>query len=445
MTDLVGTVLRDRYFLRQLVGSGGMADVYLAWDQLRSAKMAIKVLRRDLALSPRFFQMFAKEAEVLRRLEHPNIVRLYEFERDGDIVFIVMDWVEGSSLRQKILDRKKPFTPDEISPILQPVCSALNYAHQSQIYHCDVKPANILLHVDGRVLLTDFGVARLASDRTGGGTPPYMAPEQFVGGSVDARTDVYALGVTLYEMLSGGQVPFRGDSPNSRGSTVRERIAWEHLNMPLPPLSQFNPVISSAVEEVVATALSKDHAQRYISTMALREAFEYARMEPGRTGSISQTIIQTFFSKSPIPPSSSPIKSEPPAQEPESPIQSPPVASKPPVGTYALPRGPYLMCRSGDLAGQFIPIPNQGLTIGRSSQNQVHLRDRSISRIHATIIRTRRATYIRDENSSVGTYVNGQRVVGTVILHPGDVIQLGYYQVFEYGEKEQRGLKGVLK
>src|SRR3972149_67516 len=164
MPELLDATLLDRYFLRKHVGSGGTADVYLAWDKLRSTKMAIKVLRRDLANNSRFFQMFAREAELLRKLEHPSIVRLYEFERDGENVFIVMDWIEGINLRQAIVNQKRPFTMEETLPILQPVCSALNYAHQNQVFHCDIKPANILLHADGKVFLTDFGVARLSTE-----------------------------------------------------------------------------------------------------------------------------------------------------------------------------------------------------------------------------------------------------------------------------------------
>ena len=125
MSSLVGTTLLDRYFLREAVGSGGMADVYLAWDSLRSSRMAVKVLRRDLAENRRFTDMFRKEAEMLRKLEHPSIVRLYEFDKHDDIVFIVMDWIDGTNLRQAIADRRRPFALEEVAFILQPVCSAL--------------------------------------------------------------------------------------------------------------------------------------------------------------------------------------------------------------------------------------------------------------------------------------------------------------------------------
>jgi serine/threonine-protein kinase len=419
MTELLGATLLDRYFLRQHVGSGGTADVYLAWDNLRSAKMGVKVLRRDLANNSRFFQMFAREAELLRKLEHPSIVRLYEFERDGENVFIVMDWIDGTNLRQAIVNHKKPFTMEEVLQIIQPVCSALNYAHQNQVFHCDIKPANILLHLDGRVLLSDFGVARLAYDQTGGGTPPYMAPEQFRAESVSAQTDVYALGITLYEMLSGGLVPFRGESPSSQGATTRERIGWEHLNLPLPALRTVNPKLPESVEPVIATALNKDPKQRYSTTMALVEAFERAL-----EGKLPDAAFKTVLQPPPKPPT--------PRAKP-TPSTTQPV--KVPRATHTA--GPHLLGRSGDYARQTIPITRQGLSIGRSSSNQLRLREASVSRTHATIIWTKRGIHIRDENSSLGVLLNGQRISAgvSVRLHTGDVIQVGYYQVLEFREK----------
>jgi serine/threonine protein kinase len=412
MTNLVGKTLKNQYFLRELAGAGGMADVYQAWDTMRSTRMAIKVLRRDLATSPRFFKMFAKEAEVLRKLEHPNIVRLYSFENEDDIIFIVMDWVQGGNLRQAIQERQRPFKLDEVSHILEPVCSALHYAHQSNVYHCDVKPANILLHEDGRVLLTDFGVARLAYEREGGGTPPYMAPEQFAGGQVDARTDVYALGITLYEILSGGQVPFRGDSKNTPGQTTREKIAWEHQNLSLPPILQFNPSLPEGVFTVVETALNKDPELRYPTPMAMREAFEHARMRPRQKASSTPTLLHPV----------------------QLPIKQP--VSKP-VLTQAITTGKHLYCRSGELARHNIPITRLGITIGRGVNNQVRLQERSVSRTHVSILWTKRGIYIRDEQSSLGTMINGQRITANIpiLLHHGDVIQIGYYQIFEFREK----------
>lgn len=452
MSDLSGQTLLDRYYLREHIGTGGMADVYLAWDSKRSTKMAVKVLRRDLANNPRFFQQFAKEAELLRKLEHPNIVRLYEFEKAGDIVFIIMDWVEGGNLKQVLHERKKPCTLEEVSHILGSVCSALNYAHQNEVFHCDVKPANIMLHADGRVLLTDFGVAHLADQRGYGGTPPYMAPEQFNKGTIDARTDVYALGVTLYEILSGGILPFRGDSPNSKGSTDRERIAWEHQNMVIPPLRQYQPRLPEAVEQVVLTAMNKDPEVRFSTTMALRESFEHACAISGRevgSSSSTRTIMEDLSSVASAAAavaqeaaSRAAARAADAAQSFSAQMQQPP--SRPARAprelrerTFAQPagRGPYLYGRSGQWKDQMLPIPPEGLSLGRSSQCHIQLPESCISRVHATILSTRRGIYIRDENSKLGTFVNGQRIFGPVLLKRGDVIQIGYYQVFEFFKK----------
>jgi serine/threonine-protein kinase len=413
MTDLVGHTLLNRYYLREHIGSGGTADVYMAWDNIRSTKMAIKVLRLDYVHNPRRFQMFAKEAEFLRQLEHPNIVRLYEFERDEDIAFIVMDWVAGTNLRQAIQQRKKPFDLEATSRILAPVCAALFFAHQKRIFHCDVKPANILLSDDGKVLLTDFGVARLTADEEGGGTPPYMAPEQFMADPVDGRTDIYALGITLYEMLAGGDLPFRGDSPNSVGTTTKEKIGWEHVNQPVPPLRTVTPGISSAIETVVLTALSKEPEQRFQTPIQLRDAFEHARtVSPQHTGTFSSSSGSTTTIR--------PQRDQRPERKP------------------ALARavtGPLLVGRKGMKAGQTIAIPAKGLTIGRSSDNQLQLAERSVSRHHVSILRMRRGVYIRDEGSSLGTILNGHRIAGPTLLQNGDVIQIGYTEEFEYREQ----------
>lgn len=412
MSNLEGITLCNRYFLSQKVGSGGMAHVYMAWDKTRSAKIAVKILRRDSENHTRMFQMFAKEAELLRKLEHPYIVRIYEFDREGEIFFLVMDWVEGTNLRQAIDEHKGPFSMEEVSHVLQPICSALNYAHQNQIFHCDIKPANILIHVDGRVLLTDFGVARLAAEEKGGGTQSYMAPEQIKGRVVGASTDVYGLGITMYEMLSGGQVPFRGTSPNSKGSTKREKVEWEHCNMPLPPLSNFNPNAPNSVINVVEKALNKNPVKRYPTILTLRDDFELACTARGSRSELTETKLKTTHRE---PPKSYPTPVK--AQPPKCPLPS---------------KDPYLIGRTGEWNGQIIQITRQGLTIGRSSHNQLRFQDRSVSRTHAYILRTRRAVYIRDENSSLGTYVNDQRITGPVRLRHGDIIQLGYYQVFEY-------------
>ena len=142
MASLTGKTLINRYYLREKVGSGGMADVYQAWDNLRSTRLAVKILRRDLVVNPQYIRLFNQEASLYKELEHPNIVRIYGFEREGDIRFIVMDWVSGSSLSDLIAKSRKPMNVEKISQILGPLCSALHYAHNNKVFHCDVKPGN---------------------------------------------------------------------------------------------------------------------------------------------------------------------------------------------------------------------------------------------------------------------------------------------------------------
>lgn len=416
MTELEGKTLLNRYFLRSHLGAGGMADVYLAWDTMRSTHLAVKVLRRDLAGDPRFFQRFEREAELLRKLEHPHIARIFEFDRAGENVFLVMEWIDGHSLRDAIHENKTTYTVGQVSAMLQPLSAALYYAHQKNIYHCDVKPANILLHKDGRIYLTDFGVARFSNEKLSGGTPPYMAPEQIMGDQIDARTDIYAFGITLYEILSGGKVPYRGEHTSSKGSTLQERIAWEHLYLPLPPLRQFNASISSAIEQVLITALDKDPARRYKDVMQFSEAFKRAARVGSQTGvTIHTDLVIPGKKEKPLPPSKTASRR----------------SKKTPHGATSI-SGPYIYCRGGSLQGQVITIPREGLRLGRSSQNQVVLPERSVSRMHAIFYITAEGAFVRDENSSLGTELNGQRINGAAPVSHGDIIKIGHHQIFEF-------------
>ncbi|MEL7645557.1 MAG: FHA domain-containing serine/threonine-protein kinase [Anaerolineaceae bacterium] len=451
METLTGQTLLNRYFLRELVGSGGMADVYLAWDQLRNAKMAVKVLRRDLGTNSRFFDRFANEAEILRKLEHPNIVRLFEFEQDGQVAFIVMQWVEGSNLRQVLTNSRQPLSLEDCSRVLGAVCSALHYAHENKIYHCDIKPANIMLDIKGNTfdtLLTDFGVAQLAETSGGGGTPTYMAPEQFTNETIDARTDVYALGVTLFEVLTGGTTPYRGLAPSSEGSTTRERIAWEHLNSRPPSLLAINPKYSPALEKVILTAMQKQPDKRFSSALSFYDAFEKARstLPKGagngvpdyrsilsRLSSTATTFATTALNK--LSENSQQSAVQHGTQGDLQNHHTPSLTQRKQTQTSGLQvigRGAYLYCRAGLWAGQRIPVPLGETSIGRGSQAQIKLQDGTVSRKHASLIRTNRAVYIRDDGSSFGTFVNGRRIYAPILLKERDVIQIGAQQVFEY-------------
>jgi len=453
METLSGRTLGNRYYLRELVGSGGMADVYLAWDQLRNAKMAVKVLRRDLSVNTHFFDRFANEAEILRRLEHPNIVRLFEFEREDDFAFIVMQWVDGSNLRQILNKSHRVLSLEDCSRVLGSVCSALHYAHENKIYHCDIKPANIMLDIKGNTfdtLLTDFGVAQLADHVGGGGTPAYMAPEQITGGEIDARTDVYALGITLYEILSGGNTPYKGLAPGSEGSTTKERIAWEHLYSPPPSLTTINPNCSLSMEQVVLTAMQKNPQDRYQSVMAFANAFEQARFSMGsdsvtphndirsiisqftqQTISATTTVIDKFLGSETMSQGDLSPRNNISRQGLESLKRKGPQTT---TGLNVLGRNHFFYCRLGVYAGQRLPIQMGETIIGRGTQVHIKLNEATVSRRHATIIRTSRGIYLRDDASTYGTFVNGVRILNLTHLKVGDVVQIGAQQIFEYAK-----------
>jgi serine/threonine protein kinase len=323
-------------------------------------------------------------------------------------------------------------TPGFISRTLQPICSALNYSHQCGVFHCDVKPANILIQHDGQAFLTDFGVAMIAEEsEKSGGTPPYMAPEQFLGQTITARTDVYALGIVFYEMLSGGKVPFRGDSFGSPATTLRDRIAWEHLNLPIPPLRQVNPGIPVSIENVISKALDKNPEKRYPTVMALWDAFEQARSlfsQPNDNIPATKDKNQYFPPSNYIPPVPLPKPGQPTIEPKKEEVRP---AAKPSV----LKGNPYLLWRAGERTGQVILIPRSGLTVGRSEKNLLKISEASVSRVHANLLCTRHGIFIRDESSSMGTFVNGKKIQSPTRLYSGDIIQIGYYQIFEFHER----------
>ncbi|MGC1374882.1 MAG: serine/threonine-protein kinase [Anaerolineales bacterium] len=315
MADILGSIILNRYRVDEFVGKGGMADVYKVWDNQRAADLAMKVLHADLAEDKVFLRRFKREAQTLSKLQHPNIVRFYGLEQTDDFSFILMDYVEGTTLRKEIYRAKSAFTLERVLEIMKPVCSALHYAHAQGIAHCDIKPANIMLHKNGSVLLSDFGIARMTEAATatmvGAGTPAYMSPEQARGADPSPQTDIYALGVVLYEMLTGGERPFTGEHARVTGSTS-EKIRWEQIYTPPPPPRSLNPELSPALEAVILKCLEKDPALRYSTALDVLNALTQAAM--------SAAPVQPL-PKAPV---------EPLPQAPEAPI--PPIAPPPPTG-----------------------------------------------------------------------------------------------------------------
>jgi len=279
-----GTVLRNNYRLERLLGRGGMADVYLAFDARRHVRVAIKILREDLAEDPEFVRRFTREAEALARLEHPNIVRFYSFEREGATAFIVMDYVTGTTLQRRLAEGGGPLPPQVAALILRQVAAALQYAHGQGYIHRDVKPANIMLREDGGVLLSDFGIARAAESATQStlavGTPAYMSPEQILGRELDRRTDVYSLGTVLYEMTTGRR-PFTGDESGLTATTTLARLREAHLRLAPPDPRTFNPVLPARAVSVIMHALAKRPDDRWPDVIGMVQAWEAAIKEAG--------------------------------------------------------------------------------------------------------------------------------------------------------------------
>lgn len=269
MPRLEGKIVNDRYQVSTFLGRGGMADVYRARDRKTGREVALKFLRDDLAEDRVFLRRFRREAQVLEQLQHPNIMAYYGFEESGDMAFIVVEYVDGETLRRKLRRLKSPLTIGQALSILKPISEALEYAHSLDIYHCDIKPANIMIQGDGRVVLTDFGIARMTGVATATsltpGTPAYMAPEQCRGQDVSAQTDIYSLAVTLFEMITLER-PFKGDTATIRGS-ANERIRWEQIRRPAPSPRVFNPDIPLTVARQIRVALSKKPSARHASAM----------------------------------------------------------------------------------------------------------------------------------------------------------------------------------
>lgn len=277
--SLLGHTLGKRYRFDELLGEGSFAHVYRITDLHRRATLAAKVLRPDIAQEPTFLERFRREASVLASLQHPNIVRFYDIVEAGSAMFILMDYIPGLTLEMVFRRQGGPIKPAASLVYLTPLAAALHFAHNEGVIHRDLKPGNILIHENGTLFVTDFGIARvlnIVSELTAGttlGTPFYMAPEQITGPHITPAADIYALGILLYRMYTG-QVPFRGES--GTGTTPATRITYEHVHQIPEAPKQLNPDLSLAVQEVILRCLEKDPAQRYATVSDLYDALAEA-------------------------------------------------------------------------------------------------------------------------------------------------------------------------
>jgi eukaryotic-like serine/threonine-protein kinase len=269
-------VFANRYELGDAIGHGGMADVYLGHDRLLDRAIAVKVLAAAFASDPTNVERFRREAQSAAALNHPHIVAVYDWGEEDGTSYIVMEYVPGQTLRD-IIESFAPLAPMEAARLTAEIADALSFAHAHGVVHRDVKPGNVLVTPRGEVKVTDFGIARADSGepltKTGAvlGTATYFSPEQAQGFALDGRSDVYALGVVLYEMLTG-TAPFTAASPVS--------VAYKHVRETPAPPSSVEPDVPGAMDRIVLTAMAKDVDERYQSAQDLRG--DLLRFERGR-------------------------------------------------------------------------------------------------------------------------------------------------------------------
>ena len=259
-------LLNNRYALGEMIGTGGMADVYIGDDTRLNRKVAIKVLRRDLARDPSFVARFRKEALAAGGLNHPGIVSVYDSGEDNNSPYIVMELISGKTLRQVM--QAGEISQSRALEIIEGILQALEYSHNEGIVHRDIKPGNIMITDNGDIKVMDFGIAR-ATDDIGAtmtntwnviGTAQYLSPEQATGEVADGRSDLYSLGCLMYELLTG-RPPFTGDTPVS--------IAYQHVSSPLIPASQIKPGLNTNLDRMLEVVLSKDPKNRYQDASAM--------------------------------------------------------------------------------------------------------------------------------------------------------------------------------
>ncbi len=303
------------------IGQGGMATVYKAYQASMDRNVAIKVLPMQLASSPEFVQRFQQEARIIAKLEHPHILPVFDYGESDGTAYFVMRYLEAGTLKEK-MEKERPFSLNEIDRIFTQLAEALGYAHGRGVVHRDLKPANALIDSQGNLSLTDFGIAKIlesASTRLTQtdaimGTPAYISPEQAQSRPVDQRSDIYSLGIILYEMVTGS-VPFVADTPLA--------IILKHVSDPLPLPSVVKPDVSAAIEQVILKALAKDPKDRFATTAEFVAAWKKALTQNETSRHVAAAVPTVL-----VPPESSGKQTEVKAVPVPRPVSRPAPAAK---------------------------------------------------------------------------------------------------------------------
>lgn len=277
-------LLNNRYQLLQPIGSGGMSVVYKAMDEMLERIVTVKILRENYSSDAKFRERFKQEAKAAANLSHPNIVTVYDFGFDNDKVFIVFEYIDGTDLKT-LIRKRGPFETKEALSLITQACAGVGYAHRAGLVHCDIKPHNMLVSHDMRLKVTDFGIARALAtihpDEKSDviwGSPHYFSPEQATGNAPSPASDVYSLGVILYEVLTG-KLPFEASEASE--------LARMHRQESPTPLRQVNPDVPETLEEITLKVLSKEPSARYRTADQLgRVLLSFGNLNQEPTGPI---------------------------------------------------------------------------------------------------------------------------------------------------------------
>jgi eukaryotic-like serine/threonine-protein kinase len=466
MNALLGRTLLGQFKIVDRIGAGGMATVFRAEQESLGRSVAVKVLPDYHANDDVFQKRFEREAQAVARLDHPNIVQIYLLGKEDNITYIVMQYVDGGTLKDK-LKQTGPLPVGEALKYVIQAAEGLGAAHDHGIIHRDVKPANMLLRKDGHLLLSDFGIVKFLENttnltrvNTGIGTPQYMSPQQGTGQTVDASSDIYSLGIVLFHCLTG-RVPFNAENPLA--------ITMKHFNEPLPVVYLRRASVPPEIEQVILKMTAKLPPDRYQSTTEL--IGELVRAATAAHIQLPWQVISSVLGHSDAAPFSGPL-SNPALGAALQPSQPIPRISQPLGGASPEPATVTVSCfrclaqnpsdrlfctscgyeladrkaaadrfrtrdgrpvlarfliQNGQMAGRSFRFHQDLTSIGRTNGNDLIISGKTVSRRHARLWCDGGRWYLADMQSANGTFVNNARLQPNqpVILNDGDVINFG--------------------